>query len=108
MNLRNYYQKIRDVEARLGEEFPVVVSRETADGGRGGTRTEVTRRLAAKLVVDGMAQLATPEEAKAYREEVAEAKRVSDQEAAASRVQLTVLSTSELNQMKAEARKAKG
>ena len=39
-------------------EFPLVVSVETSDGGKGGTKTEVPRRLAAKLLVEGQARLA--------------------------------------------------
>ena len=41
------------MEATIADEFPVVVSKETADGGKDGTMTEVPRRMAAKLVVDG-------------------------------------------------------
>jgi hypothetical protein len=51
-------------------------------------------------LVDGRARLATAEEAKAFREKQAEAKRMADDLAAASRVQLTVLSNSELSKLK--------
>jgi hypothetical protein len=63
MDLQLYYQKIREFAATIEEEFPVLVSRETADGGKNGTLTEVTAKLAAKMVVDGTARLAKPKEA---------------------------------------------
>ena len=56
-----------------------MVSVETSDGGKGGTKTEVPRRLAAKLVVEGLARLASKDELKAYREMLAEAKRLAEQ-----------------------------
>jgi hypothetical protein len=107
MDLRLYYQKIRDEEARITEEFPIVVSRESADGGKGGTKTEVPRRLAAKMVVEGLAQLASADEATAYRAFLAEAKRVADQVAQAAKVHLTVLSTEDLERLKGPARRSK-
>ena len=69
MDLQVYYQKIREMETKIADEFPLVVSMETADGGKGGTKTEVPRRLAAKLLVEGLARLASKDELKAYRED---------------------------------------
>ena len=60
MDMRLYYQKIRDMEAKIADEFVTIVSRETADGGKEGTKTEVPRRVAAKLVVEGVATLFQP------------------------------------------------
>ncbi len=67
MDLRVYYQKIRQMEAEMADAAVVIVSRETADGGRGGMKTEVTRAVAARLIVEEKADLATPEEAEAFR-----------------------------------------
>ena len=78
MDLQMYYQKIREIEDKIADEFPLMVSVETPDGGKGGTKTEVPRRLAAKLMVDGQARPATKEELKAYREALAEAKRLAE------------------------------
>jgi hypothetical protein len=107
MDLRLYYQKIRDEEARIAEDFPIVVSNESADGGKGGTKTEVPRWIAAKMVVEGLARLAYADEIIAYRAFLAEAKRVADQVAQAARLQLTVLSTEDLERLKGPARKSK-
>ena len=75
MDLKLYYQKIRDVATQIDERFPVVVSRETADGGKNGILTEVTQELAAKMVVEGTARLATAAEAESFRQKHAEERR---------------------------------
>ena len=100
MDLRLYYQKIRDIEATIADEFPVVVSRETGDGGKSGTLTEVPRRVAAKMIVEGQARLAAPEQKQTFRESQAEAKRLFDQVDAASKIQVTVVSAAELDKFK--------
>jgi hypothetical protein len=99
MDLKVYYAKIRSLQATLAEEFPIVVSRETGDGGKAGTLTEVSRALAAKLVVDRVAELASEEAAKAFRARQAEAKAKADQLAEANKVQLTVLPLKELERL---------
>jgi len=100
MDLRAYYQKIREIEARIEEAFALVVSLDTGDGGKAGIATEVSRAMAAKMVVEGMARMASAEEAAEFLALKAEALRVAVQEAAAGQVQLSVVSTSELNQLK--------
>jgi hypothetical protein len=100
MDLRLYYQKVRDQEAEITEAFPIVVSNATADGGKAGTLTEVTPGIAARMLVEGVARLATAPEAKAFRAAQVETKQVADQAAAAAKVQFTVVSTTELNKLK--------
>lgn len=104
MDMKVFYQKLRQTEASIGEAHVVVVSLETPDGGRPGVRTEVLRRLAARMVVEGRARLATPEETAEFREQVAEAKRAADQAATASRIQIAVVSESELKTLKSTMR----
>ena len=65
MDLRGYYQKVREVEAKIADAFAVIVSLESPDGGKAGTQTEVTRSLAARMIVNGLARLATTKETKA-------------------------------------------
>lgn len=104
MDLRNYYQKIREQEATIGERFAIVASVETPDGGQPGILTEVTAKLAAKMVVEGIARLATAEEGRSFREHQAEALRDAEQAAASSKVQLTVLPTIELERLRSAMR----
>jgi hypothetical protein len=107
MDLRLYYEKIRTMETKLADEFPIIVSHETTDGGKEGTKTEVPRRIAARLLVEGLARLASKEEVKAFREFLAESKRVADQLVMAAKLQLTVLSTADLDRLKTAARSPK-
>ncbi len=58
MDLRGYYQKLRQLEASLPEPC-VVISHDTSDGGKAGVRTEVPRSIAAKMVTDGTARVAS-------------------------------------------------
>ena len=107
MDLQMYYQKIREAETKIADEFPLVVSMDTSDGGKSGRKTEVPRRLAAKMLVEGQVRLASKDEAKAHREGLAEAQRTAERAEAAARVQLTVLSTAELDRLRSEARGSK-
>jgi hypothetical protein len=106
MDMRAFYQKIRDAAAEIEEPFPIVISLATGDGGKAGTPIEVMRQVAAKMMVEGSARLANQAEAQQFREGQAEAKRLADQ-AAAARVQLTVLTTADLNLLKNHGKHAK-
>jgi hypothetical protein len=102
MDLRVYYQRLRQLEASITEPHVVVVSLGTPDGGSAGVLTEVPRTLAAKLVVEGGARLASEDETSAFRAEAIEAQRRAEESAAAGRIQVTVVSAS-----REEARKQK-
>lgn len=100
MDLRLYYQKIREASSKIADPFPVVISQATADGGKEGILTEVPRALAARMLVDGIARMAKPDEAETFHKKHAEAKRLAERVAAAARVQVTVLSPEELNTLR--------
>jgi hypothetical protein len=70
MDLREYYRKIRAIETDIRDDSVVIVSRETPDGGRPGVATDVPRSVAARLIADEKAELATPEQAAAFRADV--------------------------------------
>ena len=95
MNLKAYYHKIREVEGSLHTPFVVLVSHDTPDGGKEGLLTEVPTPLAAKMIADGRAHLASDEEARVFRQKAAEAKRSADEEAMASKMQVTIVPTAE-------------
>jgi hypothetical protein len=107
MNLKHYYQDIRNVEEKIADPYPVVVSLTTADGGKEGARTEVPRRLAAKMIVEGAVRLAKAEEAEEYRQQQAEARLAVEQALAASRVQFAILSPTELSKLKGTGKQGK-
>jgi len=85
MDLKIYYQKVRDAQAKITEEYPIVVSEPTDNGGKAGVAVEVSRAVAARMIVDGTARPATAAEVAAFRKEMANAKRQADEAAAAER-----------------------
>jgi len=91
MDLKIYYQKIRNQRNTIRDEFPIVVSNETPDGGKSGVLTEVPRDLAAKLLVDGTARLANDVETAEFRQAQADMRKAVEDERAASRVQVTLV-----------------
>jgi hypothetical protein len=107
MDLRLYYQKIRDIEASITEPFPVIESFETPDGGAAGRLTEVTPALAAKSIVDGTARLAEKANAVEFREARAKAKQAADEAATAAKVQMTFLPMAEWNRIQDAGKRAK-
>jgi hypothetical protein len=107
MDLRLYYQKIRDTQAKIGDPFPVVESVETPDGGPAGRLTEVTASLAAKLIVEGAARLAKEADAAAFREARAKAKQALEEATAAAKVQMTFLPMAEWNRIQDAGKRVK-
>ncbi len=96
MNLKAYYQKVRELEQTMVEPSAVLVSHATPDGGREGVFIEAPASLAAKMIADGRAHLASSEEARSFRQKVTDAKRTADDEVAASKMQVTIVPTAEL------------
>ena len=107
MDLRVYFQKIKQLEATIEGAFAVIVSEETPDGGIPGVLTEVYKASAAQLLVEGKARLATTEEAAAFHQSKVQAKEESDRAALAGRVQLSLVSDSELKAIKSVLKGAK-
>lgn len=107
MDLKAYYEKLRRIEAEMTDRDVVVVSLETPDGGKPGVKIEVPREIAAKLIVESRARLANEEETGALRAETVETKRLADQAAAASRMQLTVLSEADMKTLRGRQRARK-
>ena len=108
MDMRIYYRKIRETEEQLYEDPVVVISLETPDGGKAGVPIEVSRRNAARLLVEARAQLANADEAAAFREAQKEAKVAADEIEAARRMQFMVVPSSEMRNVKGGTRPPKG
>ena len=107
MDLRGYYQRIRDAAASL-DECVVVKSLATENGGVAGRLTEVSRGAAARLIVDGVAEPASPDEAEAYRADRAEARALEEERRRASQVQFQVISDADLRALMQTGRQRKG
>jgi len=100
MDLKQYYEAMRKVRESIREDYPVVISLETADGGRAGVATEVSAEVAAKMVIEGRARIADAKESAAYRSEKAAARREAEERDAASRLQVRVVSEQDLRALK--------
>jgi uncharacterized Fe-S cluster-containing radical SAM superfamily enzyme len=107
MDLRTFYQKLRKLEREIAEPHVVVISHETSDGGKEGQESEVSRANAARLILEGRARLATTEETAAYRKAVEVALQDAEQRAMANRVQLNVISDTDLRAIKSAGRPEK-
>ena len=105
MDLRQYFQKIRTVEATIPGDHAVVVSLETSDGGREGQLSEVTRAIAAKLIAQGKARLADEDEAEDFKSSIVEAKRAADEASMKEHVQLSVLHEADVELLRSVLRK---
>lgn len=92
MDLRLYFRKLREVESGIEEEFTLVSSVGTADGGKAGVVSEVSREVAAKLIVEGRATLATEAERNEYRAKQAAAREAADRSDLAKQIQVAILS----------------
>jgi hypothetical protein len=92
VDLKHYFRKIREIEATITEPQTFVVSLETADGGRAGIITEVKRELAAKMIVEARAVLATDEEREAFLQRQAAARTAALKAEAARKLQVTIVS----------------
>ena len=101
MDLRAFYQKIRDAAAAIDEPFPIVVSLATADGGKPGRPIEVTRQVAAKMMVEGIGANREPGGSAAVPGAAGRSEAPGGSSGGRGpKVQLTVLTTAELNRLK--------
>jgi hypothetical protein len=91
MDLRSYYKKVREAESALKGNEVVLVSLATSEGGKEGVRTEAPRGVAARLIVEGRARVATDTESGEFREKLRAARERYEQEEAASRVQIVMM-----------------
>lgn len=96
MDVKQYYRKINEVEAGLKDKYPMVISLETPDGGKAGVVSEVPRTLAAKLIVECRAVLASEAEIEKYRNEQSAAKRSAEKAELAKRLQVAIIADPDL------------
>ena len=108
MDLRLYYDKLRQAEQSIATPFAVVISEDTPDGGRAGVANEVRREIAAQLLVSGRARLATKDEAEEYRASAERARLVAEERRLASRVQVMVVQDTEGRPAKLPSKMTKG
>jgi hypothetical protein len=77
-----------------------MVSLPTAEGGKAGVKTEVPRAIAAKLIAEQRARVATEQEALEFHEANQQARSQYEEEAAARRLQVMVIPAQDLKKQK--------
>ncbi len=80
MDMQMVYQQFREQRERIGQSEVCVVSLATGDGGKPGVISEVTRDVAAWLLLQNRARLAGDEETKAYHQDQRESRQKAEQE----------------------------
>ncbi len=95
MDLKQYFKKIKDVEASIEEPYPLIVSLETSDGGKPGTFIEVSRQQAAKAIAEGRAVAATSQQKKDHFELEAARRQASEKAELSRRLQIAIISDAE-------------
>jgi hypothetical protein len=73
----------------------VLVSLETPEGGKEGVRTEAPRSVAARMIAENRARVATDAEASEFRDGLRAARQKHEREEAARRVQIVVMPQAE-------------
>jgi hypothetical protein len=107
MDVRTYYQKIRDTEATIPTPYTVVISLQTDDGGKKGVLVEVPRHLAAKMVVEGSAEVALPAQVTAFQQAQEAAYKAAQDAATAAKLEVTMVSSDELKKLTDDMKKLK-
>jgi len=100
MDLRVFFQKLRRLEQEIVDPHVIVVSHETPDGGRAGQLAEVSRSVAARLILEGHAHLATAEESADFRAAARKALEEAQHRLLADKVQVNVISDADLRAIK--------
>ncbi len=92
MDLKHYFRKVREIEATISTPHTFVTSLDTSDGGKNGVVTEVSREIAAKMIAEGRALLATTAEREAFLEQQETVRVAAERAEAARRLHVTVVS----------------
>ena len=107
MDLKTYYQRIREFAAGISGKSAVIVSLATPEGGRAGLLTEVPKEVAARMLADGMAVLAGEEETVRFHQEAQVRREDEERRRAAARIQVNVITEEQARALR-PARKPKG
>jgi len=107
VDVTGFYRKIRQLEKEIEGDHVVVVSNETPDGGVGGRTTNVAKAVAARMVVEGKARLATPEESAQYHAETARAIDAARKRELLGKAQVRLLSDGDVEALRNALKPAK-
>jgi hypothetical protein len=104
MATKQFYQQVSEVRESIPGPQVVVVSLATPDGGRPGVLSEVRREIAAFMVVEHRARLASPEESREFLDHQAEALRAAEERAALQKIHFAPFSPDDMAMIRSVAR----
>jgi hypothetical protein len=107
MDVKTYYQRIRATEATIATPYAVMSSLPTDDGGKKGVLVEVRRHLAAKMIVEGSAELAPAAEATAFLQAQEAACKAVNDASVAAKLEVTMVPSDELKRLTDDMKKLK-
>src|SRR3954451_18084887 len=96
MDVKQYFRKVREIESSLPDTYALVMSLETPDGGRAGLLSEEPRAIAAKMIAEGRALIATEEQRTHFLEQRSAAKLIAEKEEFSKKIRLTLVTDSAL------------
>ena len=102
MDLKQYFRKMREIEATIVDPYVMIVSLETPDGGKAGMVTEVSRLSAAKMIIEGRAILANENQKEAYMAQQEAARKAAEKAELSKRLQVAILADGELGKSVSE------
>jgi hypothetical protein len=105
MDLRQYYKKLHELESKMPEADVLVVSVDTGDGGKEGVITEVPRRNACQLILEGRARRADQKEEDEFRTQESLRRDEFERSKAASRIEVRLVDAEMLKPTRAESGK---
>jgi hypothetical protein len=108
MELRSFFQLLREAEAAITSEHVVVASEATPDGGKAGIFTEVSRANAARLIVERRARLATADESAAFLKKQEDSTKIANLPVLDPRMPIAIFSEPEIRQLRDKLRPQKG
>ena len=100
MDLRSYYQRIREADQSLTGEHIVIVSLPTPEGGKAGIKTEAPRAIAAKMIAEQRARIADDEETREFHAANEAARAEHEEREAARRLQVMVIPAQDLKKQR--------
>lgn len=92
MNLRKYYQDVKEVRSKMESPYVYLTSLDTPNGGKAGCVCEVDADIAARMLVDGVARQATEEEIADYLQEGEKLLMAAKEEQLRNRLRVTLVS----------------
>lgn len=97
MDVKQFYQQVRELSAQLPADAIVIKSVSTPNGGKAGVFTEVCRQTAAMQIILGTAVLATAEEAKVYYRDMEAKRQLAEKALELTRLQISLSKATQLH-----------